>query len=150
LRPAGELRLLGEIERGIFSETLRDADLVVSAAAAGEEGFSSRQTLEIRAALVRNFAKMLNLSGVKIEPGSTQAVIKGERASYRLHLGSGRVLVEPTGRHLPLAVSGALEMPLAADEKKDSRTLAILETVAALSHDGVISDPQFLAALIAG
>jgi hypothetical protein len=40
-------------------------------------------------------------------------------------------------------------MPLAAEEKKDSRTLAILETVAALSHDAVISDPQFLAALSA-
>jgi len=150
LHSTGELPPLGEIEKVIFSETLRDADLVVSAAAAGEEGFSSRQTLEIRAALVRNFARMLNLPGVKIEPGSTQAVIKGERASYRLHLGSGRVLVEPTGRHLPIAVTGTLEMPLAAEEKKDSRTLAILETVAALSHDAVISDPQFLAALKVG
>jgi hypothetical protein len=147
LRPTEKLSPLGEVDKVLFSETLRDADLVVSAAAAGEEGFSSRQTLEIRAALVRNFAKMLNLPGVKIEPGSAQAVIKGERASYRLHLGSGRVLMEPTGRHLSLPITGALEMPLAAEEKKDSRTIAILETVAALSHDAVISDPQFLAAL---
>jgi hypothetical protein len=147
LRPSGELLPLGEVDKVLFSETLRDADLVVSAAAAGEEGFSSRQTLEIRAALVRNFARLMNLSGVKIAPGSPQALIQGERAKYRLHLGSGRVLVEPSGRHLPLPMSGALEIPFAAEEKKDSRTVAILETVAALCHDAAISDPQFLAAL---
>jgi hypothetical protein len=138
---------LGEVEPVVFSETLRDADLVVSAAAAGEEGFSSRQTLEIRAALVRNFARLLNLPGVKVEAGSSHATVKGKMASYRIHLGSGRILVEPGGQHLPLPPKTAGVSPLQAEEKGDSRTLAILEAIAALSYDAEISDPEFLSAL---
>ncbi|NIM05351.1 MAG: DUF4132 domain-containing protein, partial [Armatimonadetes bacterium] len=138
---------LEEVDPIVFSETLRDADLVVSAAAAGEEGFSSRQTVEIRAALVKNFARLLNLPGVKVDAGSSHAHIQGKRASYRIHLGSGRVLVEPSGQHLPLPSKTTCKSLVQAEEKTDSRTLTILETVAALSYDGEISDPEFLSAL---
>jgi hypothetical protein len=149
-RKAGETLALGEVNAIIFSETLRDADLVVSAAAAGEEGFSSRQTLEIRAALVRNFAKLMNLAGVTVATGSSQAVIQGERAAYRVHLGSGRILIDPSGRHvaLPREVGGVTMNYF--DEQSDSRTLAILEAVATLAHDREIDDPHFLAALATG
>ncbi len=140
---------LEEVDAVVFSETLRDADLVVSAAAAGEEGFSSRQTVEIRAALVRNYARLLSLPGVKVEPGSSHALVQGERACYRVHLGSGRVLMEPSGRHLVAPLTTAEPPAVAPEEKSDSRTLAILETVAALSHDSAISDAAFLAALSA-
>lgn len=148
-RAPAEKLALESIDPVVFSETLRDADLVVSAGAAGEEGFSSRQTLEIRAALVRNFARLLNLPGVKVEPGSSHARVQGERASYRIHLGSGRVLVEPTGRHLVLSTLVAPAGLVLSEEKGDSRTLAILEAVATLSNDREIGDPAFLAAIAA-
>jgi hypothetical protein len=142
-----EVMPLREIDPIVFSETLRDADLVVSSAVAGEEGFSSRQTMEIRAALVRIFARMLNLSGVNVESGASQAVIQGARARYRLHLGSGRVLIEPTGRYLAVPRRENESLPMLPEEQSDSRTLAILEAVEILSHDKEISDPDFLAAL---
>jgi len=141
---------LEEVDPIVFSETLRDADLIVSAAAAGEEGFSSRQTLEIRAALVRNLARLLNLPGVRVEPGSPHAFIQGERGSYRVHLGSGRVLMEPSGRHLAFGLKSSKSLRALGgltEESADSRTIAILEAVAALAHDGAISDAEFLAAL---
>ena len=128
----------------VVSETLRDADLVVSLAAAGELGFSSEETLRMRAAIVRYLARALGITTVYVSEDSAHAIVEGSRAMYRVHLGSGSVLVEATRRHLDVGAVCSDALRALVAEGLDSRTSQIIGVIGALTQDDRITDPVFL------
>jgi len=135
---------LSEVPPIVFSETLRDADLLVSRAASGELGFTSRETLRLRATLVRYVARALGLTTIYVSDDSAHALIDGTRAMYRVHLGSGSVFLEESRRHLDMgAVTSETLRDLIA-ESVDSVTARILGLIGALTRDDQITDPHFL------
>lgn len=132
---------LGQVDPVLFSETLRDADLLVSMAAAGELGFTSRQTIAIRAAMLRQLARLLKLWNVLVPETGSHALVEGALATYRVHLGSGTIFLEPEGRSITLrATRPAATLPL---EDADSGTARLLLTVLTLAQDTEIADPAF-------
>ena len=127
-----------------FSETLRDADLLASRAAAGELGFTSEETLRLRATLVRYLARALGMTSVYVSDDDTHVLVEGRRAMYRLHLGSGSVLLEKTRRHLDLGSLRSEAMEALVAESMDSATARIIGIVGFLSQDEQVTDPRFL------
>jgi hypothetical protein len=138
---------LSNVHPLVFSETLRDADLLVSRAAAGDLGFTSEETLRLRATLVRYLVRALGLTTVYVSPDSRHALVDGSRAMYRVHLGSGSVFLEESRRHLDVgAVSSQRTQDLIA-ESLDTLTARILGLIAALAQDHQITDAGFLSQL---
>ncbi len=145
----GEPVPLADVPRVVFSETLRDADLLVSRAAAGELGFTSRETRRLRATIIRYLARALGLTNIYTGDNDLHVIVEGERAMYRVHLGSGSVLLENSRRHLDLrsVVNKQLEGLVA--ESMDSLTARIVGIVGSLSRDDQIADLSFLQQLAA-
>ncbi|MCB0996255.1 MAG: hypothetical protein KDB21_14255, partial [Acidimicrobiales bacterium] len=87
---------LDSVPQVIFSETMRDLDLVVSVAhAGGVDPEATASTMEMRAALVRETARLMRLDNVVQE--SSHIVIAGSLGEYSVHLGSGTVHRRPGG-----------------------------------------------------
>ena len=141
---AGRPVSLAEVPPVVFSETLRDADLLVSRAAAGELGFTSEETRRLRSSLVRYLARALDLTNVYVGDKHLHVIVEGARALYRVHLGSGSVLLENTRRHLDLRSVTTEQVGELLAEGMDSLTARILGIIGALSRDGEITDPSFL------
>ena len=127
----------------VFSETLRDADLLVSRAAAGELGFTSEETRRLRGALVRHVARALGLTSVYVSEDRAHVIVDGALAAYRVHLGSGSVLLERSRRSLDVSGIGGPAVDVVTAESVDAHTARIIGTVVALSHDDQISAPRF-------
>ena len=146
-RSDGQRILLKDVPARIFSETLRDLDLVVSVAHAGAvDPEASHSTVEMRAALLGETCALLALNNVRIE--QRHALIEGKLGHYSVHLGSGSVHQQPGGALVLVAVQGQhrgrLFLPFADD---DPRTAEILSKVLLLARDGHIQDPTVLAQL---
>jgi len=145
---ASERRLpLGEVPPAIASETLRDADLLVSRAAAGDLGFTSEEALRLRATLVRYLARALSLTTVYVSSDSRHALVEGRRAMYRVHLGSGSVFLEESRRHLDMGTVTSQRLRDLIAESIDTPTARILGLIGALTQDQEITDPHFLSQL---
>lgn len=81
----------------IFSEMLRDLDLVVSVAhRGGVDPEATHSTVEMRAALLRESSQLLGITNIRFERDC--AIIKGELGEYALHLGSGTIPRFPEAR----------------------------------------------------
>lgn len=135
---------LAGIPPRIFSETLRDLDLVVSVAhMGGVDPEASASTLEMRASLIRETSALLNLSNVRLQ--GSHALIEGQLSSYNVHLGSGVVHRQPGGALCIVPVhgqhSGRLFLPFADD---DPKTAELLAKVLLLAKDTEIKDPTIL------
>ena len=139
----GERLAIAAVAPIVYSETMRDADLVVSLAAAGELGFTSEQTVQFRLALVRQLARILRLSNVAAPEDGSYVVVQGQLATYRIHLGSASVFIEPTGAHLPPPRPEPTASEYLPFEELDSRTAEVLRVVVALSRDDEIDDDRF-------
>ncbi len=144
---SGRSLLLGKAPPIMFSETVRDTDLLVSRAAAGEMGLTSEETLRLRTTLVRYLTRSLGLTNVYLADDSAHALVEGERAMYRVHLGSGSVLLENTRRHLHLGAATINPLGEVMSESIDSMTSRVLAVIAILSRDGEIIDQDFIAQL---
>lgn len=128
----------------LFSETMRDLDLVVSVAHAGEvDPEASASTVEMRSALLRETCDLLNLKNVKLK--DSRAIIKGELGEYSLHLGSGVVHRMPGGSVCIVPMHsqhrGRLFLPFADD---DPRTAEVVSKTLLLARDEEIDDPVIL------
>lgn len=128
----------------LFSEVMRDLDLVVSVAhAGGVDPEASASTVEMRAGLLRETCSLLKLKNVRLKPA--HAVIDGELASYSVHLGSGVVHTMPGGSLCLVPVHaqhrGRLFLPFADD---DPRTAEVVSKVLLLARDHEIQDPAIL------
>jgi hypothetical protein len=139
---------LSEVPPRIFSETMRDLDLVVSVAhAGGVDPEASQSTVEMRAALVSETCVLLGLSNVKLK--SAHAIIEGELATYSVHLGSAVVHRQPGQALCIVGVQspqrGRLFLPFADN---DPRTAEVVSKVLLLAKDKLIKDPTILEQLL--
>ncbi|MCB2156571.1 DUF4132 domain-containing protein [bacterium] len=133
---------LTEVPPRVFSETMRDLDLVVSVAhRSGVDPESSESSIEVRAAIVRETAAVLKLDNVRIV--ERHVIIRGELAEYNVHLGSAEAAVMPGG-HLCIipvhaAHRGRLFLPFVDDDPKCAELVA---KVLLLARDKQIKDPS--------
>jgi hypothetical protein len=135
---------LSRVPPRLFSEVMRDLDLVVGVAhAGGVDPEASASTVEMRAALLRETCQLLKLDNVRLKP--SHAVIDGQLAHYSVHLGSGTVHCMPGGALCLIPVHsqhrGRLFLPFADN---DPRTAEVVSKVLLLARDDEIRDPSIL------
>ncbi|MFK7768662.1 MAG: DUF5724 domain-containing protein [Mariniblastus sp.] len=135
---------LSDVPPALFSEVMRDVDLVVSVAHRGEvDPEASESTVEMRTTLIRETCQLLDLKNVKFKP--KHVVIKGYYGEYSLHLGSGGVQRIPGGALAIVAVQGQhrgrLFLPFADNDPKSAE---IVSKVLLLAKDEEIMDPMIL------
>lgn len=128
----------------LFSETMRDIDLVVSVAhVGGVDPEASHSTVEMRTAIARELVSLLKLSNISFV--GAHAKIHGTLANYSVHLGSGVVHGEGIGMIAILPVHsqarGRIFLPFADD---DPKTAEIMSKIILLSEDKKIKDPAIL------
>ncbi|HVK05434.1 MAG TPA: DUF5724 domain-containing protein, partial [Armatimonadaceae bacterium] len=140
---------LADVPPRLFSEAMRDLDLVVSVAhVGGVDPEASASTVEMRAALVREAATLLKLDNVRVE--KSHVLIAGHLADYSVHLGSAVVHRQPGG-FVCIVPSfapqrGRLFLPFADN---DPRTAEVVSKVLLLAKDQEIKDPTILEQLLA-
>ncbi len=135
---------LREIPPRLFSEAMRDLDMVVSVAhQGGVDPEASASTVEMRASLLREACGLLRLSNVRFQ--GAHALIDGELGTYSVHLGSAVVHRQPGGHLCIVPVHsqhrGRLFLPFADD---DPRTAEVVSKVLLLAKDTEIKDPTIL------
>jgi len=144
-RLTGKDIVLDDIPAAIFSEVMRDMDLVVSVAhVGGVDPEASHSTVDMRSIIVEELAKLLKLSNV--ETKKQHVLIEGKLASYSLHLGSG-IVHQVGGSMIPIVAvpsqhRGRIFLPMVDD---DPRTAEIMAKLLLLSEDTKIKDPAILA-----
>lgn len=144
---AGEAVALSDVPPRIFSEVMRDLDLVVSVAHAFDvDPEASMSTVEARAVLVRESAALLGLPGITID--GKRVLVNGRLGRYTVHLGSAVVTREPGGAlcivPVPAQSRGRIYLPFADD---DPRSAEVLSKVLLLVRDDEIRDPAIRAQL---
>ena len=135
---------LDQLPPRLFSETMRDLDLVVSVAhRGGVDPEASASTVEMRSTLVEETVRLLKLDNVEIK--DRYALIKGALGEYSVHLGSAMTRKMPGETLFIVAVHsqhrGRLFLPF-ADE--DPRTAEVMSKVLLLARDREIKDPNIL------
>lgn len=109
----------------LFSEVMRDADLLASVAHAADDYSSSHETVQRRAELVGELIQGLGLQNVRCEGHFLH--ISGQRANYRIHLGSAAIHIEP-GNYLCIVPAGsnvtAFYLPFADTDRKMAEVLS--------------------------
>ncbi|ASA26630.1 DUF4132 domain-containing protein [Paenibacillus donghaensis] len=135
---------LDQVPPLVFSEVMRDIDLVVSVAhVGGVDPEASLTTVEMRSVIVKESLRLLKLDNVSLD--GNYARIAGSLGEYAVHLGSGMVYKQATGALHIIAVHsqhrGRLFLPF-LDE--DPRTAEILSKIVLLAEDKKIKDPQIL------
>ena len=133
---------LEEVPPRMFSEVMRDCDLVVSVAHRGRRRpEASASTVEMRSALLRETCSLLNINNCKIV--SNHVLIEGKLGRYSVHLGSAVVHRQPGGALCILPVGaqhrGRLFLPFADD---DPRSAEVISKVLLLARDHEIQDPS--------
>jgi hypothetical protein len=139
------LQPLSSVPPVVFSEVMRDLDLVVSVAhAGGVDPEATASTTQMRAALIRETARLLKLRNIEFA-GDRHVVIKGTLGEYSLHLGSGNVHRRPGGALCIIPVGsqhrGRVFLPFADD---DPKTAEIVSKTLLLARDQEIKDPTIL------
>lgn len=135
---------LTEIPPVIFSEIMRDIDLVVSVAhVGGVDPEASHSTMEMRAALAKASAQLFKLSNITVK--ERHIFIKGTLGEYTIHLGSG--LVSKNGLALSIIPvhsqhRGRMFLPFVDEDPKSAE---IISKMKLLSEDNKIQDPTILA-----
>jgi hypothetical protein len=135
---------LAEVPPRLFSEVMRDLDLVVSVAhQGGVDPEATTSTVEMRSALVRETCRLLKLSNVQLQ--SAHVLIEGQLGSYSVHLGSAIVHRQPGGALCILPVHsqhrGRLFLPFV---DPDPKTAEVVSKVLLLARDKEIQDPTIL------
>lgn len=131
----------------LFSEVMRDVDLVVSVAhVGGVDPEASLTTVEMRRVIVNESLRLLKIGNVRVD--GNYARITGTLGEYAVHLGSGMTYKQASGALYIIPVHsqhrGRLFLPF-LDE--DPRTAEILSKVVLLADDTKIKDPQILSQL---
>ena len=135
---------LSEIPPVVFSEIMRDIDLVVSVAhVGGVDPEASHSTMEMRAALARESTKLFKLDNIEVK--NRHILIKGKLGEYSIHLGSAQV----SKNGLALSIlpvhsqhRGRMFLPFVDD---DPKTAELISKMKLLAEDHKIQDPTILA-----
>jgi Domain of unknown function (DUF4132) len=156
---------LESIPPAVFSEVMRDLDLFTAVASIGSDpAWGQRQPVPFRAywdtfsfgeltEMASNRRSLLEriIPRLAIKDRCTLdgrfLLVRGERASYRIHLGSGNVLMEPGSRYLCIVEGAAtkatprnLPLPFEGDHKLS----LILSKAFLLADDRKIKDETIL------
>ncbi len=143
-RKTGKKLAFDKIDGRIFSESMRDIDLVVSVAhVGGVDPEASQSSIELRAVIVEETCRLFKLKNVKIS--KNHAKINGELGNYSVHLGSG-VCHKLAGSALYIIPvhsqhRGRMFLPFIDD---DPKTAEIVSKVLLLAKDKEIKDPTIL------
>lgn len=133
-----------DINPRLFSEVMRDVDLVVSVAHVGDvDPEASHSSIEMRTVLMKETARLFKLDNVKIE--GSHVLVKGQMAEYSVHLGSAVVHQVP-GKYLSILPvhsqhRGRLFLPFADDDPKSAE---VMSKVLLLAKDNEIQDPTII------
>ncbi|MEK3833460.1 DUF4132 domain-containing protein [Paenibacillus sp. FSL R7-0128] len=138
---------LDQVPPVLFSEVMRDVDLVVSVAhVGGVDPEASLTTVEMRRVIVSESLRLLKIENVRLD--GNYARIDGTLGEYAVHLGSGQAYKQAAGALSIIPVHsqhrGRLFLPF-LDE--DPRTAEVLSKVVLLADDTKIKDPQILSQL---
>ena len=128
----------------VYSEVMRDVDLVVSTAyVGGVDPVSSHSTMEMRKVIVEGNLKLFGIGNVRLE--GNHAWIEGKLGQYTVHLGSG--VVHQVGNAMLHIVPvhsqyrGKVFLPF-ADE--DPKMAEVMTKIWMLAEDTKIKDPGIL------
>lgn len=143
-RNTNEIVDLEQIPPILFSEAMRDMDLVVSVAhVGGVDPEASHSTVEMRTAIATELVRLLKLTNVSFV--GSHAKIHGSLSNYSIHMGSGVVHGEGIGMIAILPVHsqarGRIFLPFADD---DPKTAEIMSKIILLAEDKKIKDPSIL------
>ena len=132
--------LIDDVPDLIFTEVMRDIDLVVSVAHIGDvDPKASHSTIEMRKAIIEFNCKLFKLKNVTFT--ENHALIKGERAEYSIHLGSGLIHQKAGSAINVLPVHsqhrGRVFLPFIDD---DPKTAEIMAKVLLFAQDDKIKD----------
>ncbi|MHB9335036.1 DUF5724 domain-containing protein [Fusobacterium polymorphum] len=132
--------LIDDVPDLIFTEVMRDIDLVVSVAHIGDvDPEASHSTIEMRKAIIEFNCKLFKLKNVTFT--ENHALIKGERAEYSIHLGSGLIHQKAGSAINVLPVHsqhrGRVFLPFIDD---DPKTAEIMAKVLLFAQDDKIKD----------
>ena len=147
-RKTFELMTIEDVPDLIFSEVMRDIDLVVSVAHVGDvDPEASQSTIEMRKAIIEFNAKLFKLKNITFT--ESHALIKGTRAEYSIHLGSG-VIHQKAGATIEVLPvhsqhRGRIFLPF-IDE--DPKTAEIMAKVLLFAQDEKIKDIFILEQII--
>lgn len=129
----------------LFSETMRDCDLVVSVAFTDDENeLMTIESMKVRADLIGLLLEDIKLKNVRVEDHF--AYVEGKLAKYRVHMGSGVIHIEP-GNYLCIVPSSSVNqkndlfLPFADKEPKVSE---IISKIIMLTNDSKIKDTSIL------
>ena len=143
-RDKNEAIPFADIHPVIFSEAMRDIDLVVSVAhAGGVDPEASHSTVEMRIAIASELLSILSVTNVTFQTAHAQ--IKGSLGEYSVHMGSGVIHKSGTGMIAVLPVHsqarGRIFLPFADD---DPKTAEVLSKILLFADDAKIKDPGIL------
>ena len=147
-RKTFELMTIENVPDLVFSEVMRDIDLVVSVAHVGDvDPEASQSTIEMRKAIIEFNAKLFKLKNITFT--ESHALIKGTRAEYSIHLGSG-VIHQKAGATIEVLPvhsqhRGRIFLPF-IDE--DPKTAEIMSKVLLFAQDEKIKDIFILEQII--
>lgn len=140
---------MADIPPVVFSEVMRDIDLVVSVAhVGGVDPEASHSTMEMRAVLARESARLFKLDNIEVK--QRHIIIKGKLAEYSIHLGSANVSKGGLALNiLPVHSQhrGRMFLPFVDD---DPKTAELLSKMKLLAEDHKIQDPTVLAQIHKG
>lgn len=163
LRPPAKPLPLADIPAVVFSEVMRDVDLLVGVTSIGadpawgvEHGdehaeywnrFNDSElstAAENRKTVIESLLPKLAIRD-RCRIAGRHLIVRGESNEYRIHLGSGNVLMEPGSRYLCIIRGGgdtAATVPLPFDG--DSMLATILSKAFLLANDAAIKDETIL------
>ena len=142
LKEGNNIKLI-DVNEIVFSEVMRDIDLVVSVAhVGGVDPEASHSTLEMRAVLAKESARLFKLDNIVVK--ERHILIEGKLGNYSIHLGSG--MVAKGGLHLSIIPvhsqhRGQIFLPFIDDDPKSAE---IISKMKLLSEDNKIQDPTIL------
>ncbi|SEW51898.1 DUF4132 domain-containing protein [Chitinophaga arvensicola] len=131
----------------IFSEVMRDIDLVVSVAhVGGVDPEASHSSIEMRRVLLTETLRLFKIDNVTVS--GHHARIKGQHGEYSVHLGSA-VAHQLPGKYLSVLPvhsqhRGRIFLPFIDDDPKSAE---LISKVLLLARDQEIQDPTILSQL---
>lgn len=128
----------------LFSEVMRDLDLVISTAhVGGVDPETSLSTIEMRKAVAKETIRLMKLKNVRIE--GKYALVKGELGEYSIHFGSGIVHQRGSGAMYIVPVHSMhrrrIFLPFMDEDPKSTE---VITKIVMLANDKQIKDPYIL------
>jgi hypothetical protein len=134
---------MADVPPVLFSEVMRDVDLVVSVAHVGEvDPEASHSTMEMRKVLAEESARLFKLNNVEVK--DRHILISGKHGEYSLHLGSANVQKQGLAIHIVAVQSqhrGRMFLPFVDDDPKSAELISKMKL---LAEDDKLKDPTML------